>query len=87
MATRITTTEPEAIVDKLLRAHSELDEAEAIRLRVLSDKQRSALIKSACAAAGAILRSRRSSGLPDPIPAPWPDSTWTYLKEWAARGK
>ncbi len=75
------------ISNELIRAHAELDDAELIRLRTLTDKERGALLKSACEAAAIILQSRRTVGLPDPVPAPWPESTWAFLKECAARAR
>ncbi len=74
-----------AISDELVRFHAELDDAEIIRLRALSAQQRGALIVAACEAAAMIARSRRASGLYDASPAPWPESTWAFLKEHAAR--
>ena len=73
-----------AIPDELVRLHAELGGAEMIRLRTLTAQQRGALIMSACEAAAMIARSRRASGLPDASPAPWPASTWAFLKEHAA---
>jgi hypothetical protein len=57
---------------------------EMARLRSLDPSQRSALIESACRAAMAIERSRLAAGLPPSEPAPWPPSTWEYLRKWAA---
>ena len=75
------------ISDELIRAYAELDNAEIIRLRTLSDKERGVLLKSACEAAAIILRSRRAAGMPDPSPAPWPESTWAFLKECQLRAR
>jgi hypothetical protein len=75
------------ISEGLVRLHAELDGAEIIRLRALTVQQRGALIVSACEAAAMIARSRRVSGLPDATPAPWPASTWAFLKEHAARAR
>jgi hypothetical protein len=77
----------QAIPGTLIRKHAELDEAEIVRLRGLTDKEHGALLKSACEAAAIILQSRRASGLPDPVPSPWPESTWAFLKECAARAR
>jgi hypothetical protein len=73
------------IVDDLAMAHSQLDRDEIIRLRALSVGQRAALIESACETAAIIRRSRLAAGLGDIEPAPWPASTWQFLKEHTAR--
>jgi hypothetical protein len=77
----------QAIPGELIRKHAELDEVELVRSRGLTDKERGALLKSACEAAAIVLQSRRAAGLPDPLPAPWPESTWAFLKECAARAR
>ena len=59
--------------------------ADAARLRALSLGERSRLIESACEAAAVIYRSRLAAGLPDVEPAPWPASTWEFLRKHAAR--
>ena len=71
--------------DKLVRWHGQLDDYETARLRALSARQRGNLIVSACKAAAMIGQGRRASGLHDASPAPWPASTWVFLKEHAAR--
>ena len=53
------------------------------RLRSLSMKQRGEMIAAACRAAASIRRSRIQSGLPDVVPAPWPESTWEFLRKHA----
>jgi hypothetical protein len=68
-----------------LKAHEAADVEEATRLRSLSLRERSALIESACEAAAVICRSRLAAGLPDVQPAPWPASTWDFLRRHAAR--
>ena len=80
-----TTCQPAKIMDDLISAHGELDREEVVRLRTLSVRQRAELIASACETAAAIRRSRLAAGLGDIEPAPWPASTWQFLKEHAAR--
>jgi hypothetical protein len=66
-------------------AHDECDNEDIARLRALSMDERSKLIESACEAAAVIYRSRLAAGLPDVLPAPWPASTWEFLRKHAAR--
>ena len=75
------------IMDDLAMAHSQLDRDEIVRLRALSVGQRGELIASACEAAAIIRRSRLAAGLGEIEPAPWPASTWQFLKEHAARAR
>jgi hypothetical protein len=73
------------IMDDLIKAHEQLDQQDIARLRSLTIRQRAELIESACEAAAVIQRSRRAAGLGEIEPAPWPASTWQFLKEHAAR--
>ncbi len=72
-------------MNELAKAHAARKADDLLRLRSLSMAQRSALLESACEAAAIILRSRIAAGLPRSEPAPWPASTWEYLKRHAAR--
>jgi len=74
-----------AKMDGLAKAHAALKADDFLRLRSLSMAQRSALLESACEAAAIIERSRIAAGLPPVEPAPWPASTWEFLKRHAAR--
>ena len=69
----------------LTDAHAALKADDIVRLRKLSMDERSALIESACQAAMLIQQSRKAAGLPRPESAPWPASTWEFLKRHAAR--
>jgi len=69
----------------VVRAHNAADDAEIARLRGMTMRERSELIESACEAAAVIYRSRLAAGLPDVEPAPWPESTWEFLRKHAAR--
>jgi len=69
----------------VVRAHRAADEADVARLRALSEHERSQLIESACQSAAIIYSSRLAAGLPDVEPAPWPASTWEFLRKHAAR--
>jgi hypothetical protein len=80
-----TNRQPAEIMDDLIRAHGQLDREEVLRLRALSVRQRAELIESACETAAVIRRSRLAAGLGEIEPAPWPASTWQFLKEHAAR--
>jgi hypothetical protein len=68
-----------------VRAHEAAHQTEYARLRTLSVRERSEMIEAACEAAAEIRRSRLAAGLPDVEPAPWPASTWEFLREQAAR--
>ncbi|MEQ8211924.1 MAG: hypothetical protein RH917_19155 [Lacipirellulaceae bacterium] len=46
----------------------------------LTVAQRSRRLVQVCRTAAQQLADRRASGMPDPEPAPWPQSTWDYLK-------
>ncbi len=50
-------------------------------LRQLTDAERGELIIAACAAAAMIEDGKIRSGLPPSQPAPWPESTWAFLKK------
>jgi hypothetical protein len=66
-------------------AHAEADRLELERLRSLSMKQRGEMLIAACRAAAALYESRMAAGLPPEEPAPWPASTWEFLKKNAAK--
>jgi len=70
---------------EVVKAHGAADDADLARLRALSERERSERIESACEAAAVIYRSRLAAGLPDVEPAPWPASTWEFLRKHAAR--
>jgi len=77
--------QPATIMQNAIEAHAATAERDAERLRNLSVHERSVLIESACAAAAAIEQSRLAAGLPPVEPAPWPPSTWEFLRKHAAR--
>jgi len=52
-------------------------------LRGLTTKQRGELVAAACKTAAAIRRSRLEAGLDDIEPAPWPASTWEFMRRHA----
>jgi hypothetical protein len=56
-------------------------------LRGLTERQRSEMIVSACRAAARIERSRRENGMPPSVSAPWPDSTWEFLRQHAPNAR
>jgi len=79
-------TEPPAVaMDKLAKAHAAADADDVARLRSLSAEERGRLIESACETAAVIYRSRLAAGLGAVEPAPWPASTWEFLRKCAAR--
>jgi hypothetical protein len=66
-------------------AHREASRVAFERVRALSIRERSQLIEAACEAAAVVYRSRLAAGLADVEPSPWPESTWEFLREHAAR--
>lgn|GEM_PF-1456511 len=58
------------------------DEIEAFRR--MSFAERGRLLAIACRTAAKLDRSRRAAGLPEPVPEPWPESTWEFLKRQTA---
>jgi hypothetical protein len=59
-------------------------EEELNRLRRISDRERGAMILSACRTAKMIHDGRLKSGLEPASPDPWPSSTWEFLHKCAA---
>jgi hypothetical protein len=78
-------TQPATITDKTTQAHAAADADDIARLRSLSEAERSRMIELACEAAAAIHRDRLAAGLGEAEPAPWPASTWEFLRKHAAR--
>jgi hypothetical protein len=74
-----------AVMQSAVEAHGAAADRDAERLRTLGMRERGILIESACAAAAAIQSSRLAAGLPAVEPAPWPPSTWEFLRKHAAR--
>jgi len=77
--------QPAAIMQGQIDAHAAAAEADLARLRSLTVAERAALIESACRAAAELARSREAAGLPPVTRDPWPESTWKFLREHAAR--
>ena len=77
--------EAKIVMNKQAAAHGAAEGEDIARLHRLSMSERSRLIESACEAAAVIYRSRVAAGLPDVEPAPWPASTWEFLRKHAAR--
>ena len=60
--------------------HAVADRQQAAELAVLTTRQRGERVMAACRSASLIYRSRLVAGLPIEQPAPWPASTWEFLK-------
>ena len=77
-----------ATLDQAINSHSVADAAEVKRLRSLGLRERGELLEAACEAAAEIERSRLAAGQTKTEPAPWPQSTWEFLRKHApnARG-
>jgi hypothetical protein len=69
------------IMEELVKAHATVADQDVASLRALGPHERGTLIELACEAATAINRSRFAAGLPVAEPAPWPPSTWEFLKK------
>ena len=63
-----------------VEGHAVADDEEAARLAGLSSRQRGERLLAACRSAASIYQSRLTAGLPIEEPAPWPASTWEFLK-------
>jgi hypothetical protein len=60
-------------------------DAETGRLGSPSMKQRGEMLDAASELAAELETARRKAGLPPSQPAPWPDSTWEFLRKHAAK--
>lgn len=63
----------------------EISQQEIEAFRKLSIAERGRLVAAACRAAVRLDRARRAAGLPEPVPEPWPESTWEFLREQGSR--
>jgi hypothetical protein len=77
--------ETKGISDKQAVAHRLAEDGDVAKLRGLSICDRGRLIELACESAAEIHRSRLATGLPEVERDPWPQSTWDFLREHAAR--
>ena len=75
---------PNIALNEQAAAHVAADAGNLARLRALTMQERSRLIESACETAAVIYRSRLAAGLPGLQRAPWPASTWEFLRKQAA---
>jgi hypothetical protein len=50
------------------------------RLQKLTQEERGRMLKAVCSAAARLHASRVQAGLPSAEPAPWPQSTWEFLR-------
>jgi hypothetical protein len=53
----------------------------------LTAEERAARFEQVCRDAASMESVRRAAGLPDPEPAPWPQSTWNFLAEQTRRAR
>jgi hypothetical protein len=74
--------------DQAIEAHRAADAADISRLRSLGAQERAQMLEAVCAAAAEIEQSRLAAGMGPTKPAPWPSSTWEFLRKHAinARG-
>ena len=65
-------------------AHAAAERKESAQSPSLSLSQRGEHLLAACRSASQIYQSRLAAGLPIEDPAPWPASTWEFLKTQAS---
>ncbi|MEA1951196.1 MAG: hypothetical protein U9N87_07420 [Planctomycetota bacterium] len=70
-----------------VEAHATAANQDVAHLKTLSPHERGVMIELACEAAAAINRSRLAAGLPIVESAPWPQSTWDFLRKNAANAR
>lgn len=67
-------------MQRSIDSHEAAGIADAANAKQLSLKERGLMVMAACRSAATIYRSRLAAGLPAEQPAPWPESTWKFLK-------
>lgn len=67
------------------REPDEIAREELEAFRQSSPTERGRMLAIACRSAARLDRSRREAGLPAPVAEPWPQSTWEFLTQQAAR--
>lgn len=73
--------------NQLQRAINSIKQMERADELPSSMEERSRRLALACRAAASIARDRRRAGLPEPVPAPLPASTWEYLAKHARQAR
>lgn len=53
----------------------------------LTVQERAERFAQVCRDAAALEASRRAAGVPESVPAPWPESTWRFLAEQTRRAR
>lgn len=76
---------PGADVRSLPHEPEEIARQEIQFFRQASTAERGRMVARACRAAARLDRSRRLAGLLAAVAEPWPESTWEFLKQQAAR--
>ncbi|MBA3480227.1 MAG: hypothetical protein H0T51_00295 [Pirellulales bacterium] len=67
--------------------HDQIAAHEAAHAEQLTMSEHAQRFAQVCRDAASLEASRRRSGLPEPTPAPWPDSTWAFLAEQTRRAR
>jgi len=70
---------------KLTDSFDAIKVAESAAVLPSTLEERSHRLALACRVAAAIARDRRRAGLPEPVPEPWPASTWDFLAKHARK--
>jgi hypothetical protein len=63
----------------------EIEQEEIAAFRAMTMEERGHRLAAACRAAARLNAARLAAGLPEPQPDPWPESTWRFLAESAAK--
>jgi hypothetical protein len=67
--------------------HDQIAAHEAVPSEQLTLREQAQRFAQVCRDAASLEASRRKSGLPEPTPAPWPESTWAFLAEQTRRAR
>jgi hypothetical protein len=70
-----------------LKAIAAFEQNDLEMFRRLSMAECGDMLMAACRGAAAIEAARRQMDMPPAEPAPWPESTWAFLKEAARRAQ
>jgi hypothetical protein len=77
---------PHAVSDQLQKSIDAIAAMEAdAHVLAPTFEERAEQIALACRSAASMLQARRSAGISDPEPDPWPPSTWEFLAKHARR--
>jgi hypothetical protein len=73
--------------DDVRRINAQIAAHGAVVEPPLSVEERAHRFVLVCRTAASLEAGRRAAGLPEPLPAPWPESTWQFLAEQTRRAR